>query len=117
VDLPEPRRFDRLGACNNACRYAVQLRPPALPQWHRRLNGPPILLAERKAKPKSNTQVDQLEKRRREQTRKQKQQDKQQRRAKRENEKRINPDGTIDKDADLKDMVPGPQPGQILDFD
>ncbi len=58
-----------------------------------------------------------MEKRRREQTRKQKQQDKQQRRAKRETEKRINPEATIDKDADLKDMVPGPQPGQILDFD
>jgi hypothetical protein len=58
-----------------------------------------------------------LEKRRREQTRKQKQQDKQQRRLKRESEKRVNPDGTIDKDADLKDMVPGPQPGQIIDID
>jgi hypothetical protein len=56
-------------------------------------------------------------KRRKEQSRQQKQQDKQQRRAKREAEKRINPDGTIDKDADLKDMVPGPQPGQILDID
>ena len=58
-----------------------------------------------------------MEKRRREQTRKQKQQDKQQRRAKRETEKRTNPDGSIDKDADLKDMVPGPQPGQIIDIE
>jgi len=55
-----------------------------------------------------------LEKRRREQTRKQKQQDKQQRRDKRAAERRINPQAPIDKDADLKDMVPGPQPGQIL---
>ncbi|HEY1850341.1 MAG TPA: hypothetical protein VGG60_04875 [Candidatus Binataceae bacterium] len=58
-----------------------------------------------------------MEKRRREQTRKQKQQDKQQRRNQRETEKRNNPTGTIDKDADLKDMVPGPQPGQIIDID
>ena len=58
-----------------------------------------------------------MEKRRREQTRKQKQQDKQQRRVQREVEKRNNPTGTIDKDADLKDMVPGPQPGQIIDIE
>ena len=51
---------------------------------------------------------------RKEQSRQQKQQDKQNRRAKREAEKRINPEATIDKDADLKNMVPGPQPGQIL---
>ena len=56
-------------------------------------------------------------KRRKEQSRQQKQQDKQQRRAKREAEKRINPEATIDKDADLKDMVPGPQPGQIIDIE
>jgi len=53
-------------------------------------------------------------KRRKEQSRQQKQEDKQNRRARREAEKRINPATTIDKDADLKDMVPGPQPGQIL---
>ena len=58
-----------------------------------------------------------MEKRRREQTRKQKQQDKLQRRVQRETEKRNNPSGTIDKDADLKDMVPGPQPGQIIDIE
>ena len=58
-----------------------------------------------------------MEKRRREQTRKQKQQDKQQRRNQRESEKRNNPGAPIDKDADLRDMVPGPQPGQILDVD
>ena len=43
--------------------------------------------------------------------------DKQKRRIKRESEKRSNPDGTIDKDADLKDMVPGRQPGQIIDIE
>jgi hypothetical protein len=58
-----------------------------------------------------------MEKRRREQLRKQKQQDKQQRRTQREVEKRNNPAGAIDKDADLKDMVPGPQPGQIIDIE
>jgi hypothetical protein len=35
----------------------------------------------------------------------------------REAEKRNNPGATIDKDADLKDMVPGPQPGQIIDIE
>jgi hypothetical protein len=54
-------------------------------------------------------------KRRKEQSRQQKQEDKQHRRARREAEKRVNAESpTIDKDADLKDMVPGPQPGQIL---
>jgi len=56
-------------------------------------------------------------KRRKEQSRQQKQEDKQNRRVRREAEKRINPEATINKDADLKDMVPGPQPGQIIDLD
>jgi len=55
-----------------------------------------------------------MEKRRREQLRKQKQQDKQQRRAQRaaERQKRELEGG---KDSDLAGIVPGPQPGQIIE--
>ncbi|MGH7932773.1 MAG: hypothetical protein ACREQN_06330 [Candidatus Binataceae bacterium] len=53
-----------------------------------------------------------MEKRRREQTRRQKQLEKEQRRVKRATERRINPGAA--KDADLAEMVPGPQPGQII---
>jgi hypothetical protein len=55
-----------------------------------------------------------MEKRRREQLRKQKQQDKQQRRAQREAERqKREAEGT--KDSDLEAIVPGPQPGQIIE--
>ena len=56
-----------------------------------------------------------MEKRRREQLRRQKQQDKEQRRVQRaaDREKRALEGG---KDADLEGMVPGPQPGQIIDL-
>jgi hypothetical protein len=57
-----------------------------------------------------------LEKRRREQLRRQKQQDKEQRRVKRVAERQT-PGAPKDKDADLADMIPGPQPGQIIDLD
>jgi len=60
---------------------------------------------------------DQLEKRRREQLRRQKQQDKEQRRVKRVAERQTPPGAAKDKDADLADMIPGPQPGQIIDSD
>ncbi len=55
-----------------------------------------------------------MEKRRREQLRKQKQQDKEHRRAQRaaERQKRELEGG---KDADLEGIVPGPQPGQIIE--
>jgi hypothetical protein len=55
-----------------------------------------------------------MEKRRREQLRKQKRQDKEQRRVQRvaERQKRELEGG---KDSDLEGMVPGPQPGQIID--
>ncbi len=56
-----------------------------------------------------------MEKRRREQLRRQKQQDKQQRKVQRDAEKKRVPEGG--KDSDLEGMVPGPQPGQILDVD
>jgi hypothetical protein len=56
-----------------------------------------------------------MEKRRREQLRKQKQQDKQQRRVQRVSEKQKREPGS--KDADLEGIVPGPQPGQIIDVD
>ena len=59
---------------------------------------------------------EQLEKRRREQLRRQKQQDKEQRRVKRVAERQT-PGVAKDKDADLADMIPGPQPGQIIDLD
>jgi len=57
-----------------------------------------------------------MDKRQRERSRKQKQQEKEQRRVERaaEREKRIREGG---KDADLEGIVPGPQPGQIIDFD
>jgi hypothetical protein len=54
-----------------------------------------------------------LEKRRREQTRKQKQLEKQQRRVKRAAERRLHPEPEVGKDADLAELIPGPQPGQI----
>jgi hypothetical protein len=56
-----------------------------------------------------------MEKRRREQLRRQKQLDKKQRRVQRvaDKEKRVLEGG---KDADLEGMVPGPQPGQIIDL-
>lgn len=57
-----------------------------------------------------------MEKRRREQLRKQKQQDKHQRRVQRVAEKQKREPGA-GKDADLEGIVPGPQPGQILDVD
>jgi hypothetical protein len=55
-----------------------------------------------------------MEKRRREQQRKQKQQEKEQRRVERaaERQKRQSEGG---KDSDLEGIVPGPQPGQIID--
>jgi hypothetical protein len=58
-----------------------------------------------------------LEKRRREQLRRQKQLDKEQRRVKRVAERQTPPGAPKDKDADLADMIPGPQPGQIIDSD
>ena len=58
-----------------------------------------------------------MEKRRREQLRRQKQQDKEQRRVKRVAERQTPPGVEKDKDADLADMIPGPQPGQIIDSD
>ena len=56
-----------------------------------------------------------MEKRQRERSRREKQQQKEQRRLERvaEREKRAREGG---KDADLKGMVPGPQPGQIVDL-
>ncbi|HVN28978.1 MAG TPA: hypothetical protein VMT64_10855 [Candidatus Binataceae bacterium] len=56
-----------------------------------------------------------MDKRQRERTRKQKQQEKEQRRVDRiaEREKRIREGG---KDSDLDGIVPGPQPGQIIDI-
>ncbi|MGH7986344.1 MAG: hypothetical protein ACREQX_08670 [Candidatus Binataceae bacterium] len=54
-----------------------------------------------------------MDKRRREQVRKQKQQVKQQRRSKRAAEQRLNPKVGMEKDADLAEMIPGPQPEQI----
>ncbi len=55
-------------------------------------------------------------KRQRERARKQKQQLKEQRRVERaaEREKKIREGGG--RDADLEGIVPGPQPGQVLDF-
>ena len=56
-----------------------------------------------------------MEKRRHEQVRRQKQQDKKLRKAQREAQKEA--ERKLGKDADLAGMVPGPQPGQIIDFD
>ena len=56
-----------------------------------------------------------MEKRQRERARKEKQQQKEQRRAQREAERQKRPEGA--KDADLAGIVPGPQPGQIIDLD
>lgn len=55
-----------------------------------------------------------MEKRRKEQARKQKQLDKQQRREKRAAERRTNARPAAGKDADLAEMIPGPQPGQMI---
>jgi len=57
-----------------------------------------------------------MDKRQRERVRKEKQQVKEQRRLERatEREKKVNEGGG--KDADLAGIVPGPQPGQILDI-
>jgi hypothetical protein len=56
-----------------------------------------------------------MDKRQRERARKQKAQQKEQRRVDRvaEREKRVREGG---KDEDLENMVPGPQPGQIVDI-
>ena len=56
-----------------------------------------------------------MEKRQRERSRRQKLQQKEQRRVQRiaERQKRVREDG---KDADLEGIVPGPQPGQIVDL-
>lgn len=56
-----------------------------------------------------------MDKRQRERARRQKQQQKEQRRVERaaERQKRSGQGG---KDADLEGMVPGPQPGQIVDL-
>jgi hypothetical protein len=56
-----------------------------------------------------------MDKRQRERARRQKQQEKEQRRVKRvaELQKKALEGG---QDADLEGMVPGPQPGQIVDF-
>ena len=54
-----------------------------------------------------------MEKRRREQIRKQKQLEKQQRRVKRAAERRL-PEPAVGKDADLAELIPGPQPGRII---
>jgi hypothetical protein len=56
-----------------------------------------------------------MEKRHRERVRRQKRQDKEQRKAERKVEKDKRAiDGT--KDSDLEGIVPGPQPGQIIDL-
>ncbi len=55
-----------------------------------------------------------MEKRQRERLRRQKQLDKEQRRAQRTAERRERALKGV-KDADLEGMVPGPQPGQIVD--
>ena len=55
-----------------------------------------------------------LEKRRKEQLRKQKQQEKEQRRLKRIAESQNSPKPATGQDPDLEEMVPGPQPGQII---
>ena len=56
-----------------------------------------------------------MEKRQRERARRQKQLDKQQRKAQRVAERRER-ELKGGKDADLAEMVPGPQPGQIIDL-
>jgi hypothetical protein len=55
-----------------------------------------------------------MEKRQRERVRRQKQQDKQRRRVERATERAREP--KPNKDADLEEIVPGPQPGQIIDI-
>ena len=54
-----------------------------------------------------------MEKRIRERARKEKQQEKQQRKVERKRQAEIKPA----KDSDLEGIRPGPQPGQILNFD
>jgi hypothetical protein len=56
-----------------------------------------------------------MEKRQRERVRRQKQQDKEQRKAQRAAEKQQR-DLNGGKDDDLEGIVPGPQPGQIIDI-
>jgi len=56
-----------------------------------------------------------MEKRQRERVRRQKQQDKEQRRVQRAAERRER-ELKGGKDSDLENMVPGPQPGQIVDL-
>ena len=58
-----------------------------------------------------------MEKRLREKVRRQKQQDKERRRVQRVAEKRERAAVKGEKDSDLAGIVPGPQPGQIIDFD
>jgi len=53
-------------------------------------------------------------KRRKEQTRKQKQADKEARRVKRIAQRRLHPELAVGQDADLAELIPGPQPGQII---
>jgi hypothetical protein len=55
-----------------------------------------------------------MDKRQRERARRQKQQEKEERRAARAAERQKRP-AEGGKDADLDEMVPGPQPGQIVD--
>ena len=57
-----------------------------------------------------------MDKRQRERARTQKQQKKEQRRVERAAERQKRP-AEGGKDADLEGMVPGPQPGQIIDVD
>lgn len=56
-----------------------------------------------------------MEKRQRERVRRQKQQDKERRRIERAAERRER-DPNSSEDPDLEGMVPGPQPGQIIDI-
>jgi hypothetical protein len=63
-----------------------------------------------------------MEKRQRERVRRQKQQDKERRRTQRVSERRDRDtagsrETTGGKDPDLEGIVPGPQPGQIIDLD
>ncbi len=56
-----------------------------------------------------------MEKRQRERVRRQKQQDKERRRIQRASERQER-DPNSSEDPDLEGMVPGPQPGQIIDI-
>jgi hypothetical protein len=57
-----------------------------------------------------------MEKRQRERVRRQKQQDKERRRVQRTTERRDREPKDASKDPDLEGIVPGPQPGQIIDL-